>query len=525
MVPHQTTAGDVGEAQPQGFGGLALGALQLALPMAAIREVVPCNGLVPLPCPAACVIGGLDLRGTLLPVVDLRVLLARPCEPIAFPCIVVMTHDGRWLGLLAEAVTGVFEAVPGSLRRMQVADPTAAIVAGSVQRADSSEPVSLLSTAALAALPQVPTVEAPTGPAGSAVAHNEPGQPAEAAEGALVPIMLMRCGPQTLALPAMLVRATIANPPIQTSPLTRGSCLGTIAYSGFQVPAIDLLDLCGMGVLDRSTTTQAFVVTLPAGHVAFIVSEVIDVVRAPATGVMPVPRFALARPALFTGALPMSRLPADLAERVGTSVRQFLLLDGDALQSCSEVLCLAVVNTKSEDAVESDRSAFTATPEHGVAGGRPMVIYQLDGDRASPLEQIAEILNFDLDLDADAALLGDGLLGFIVNRDRSIPVLCLGALSGVPPAALAPRKHVLVVEALGDRVGFAVAALKNIEPARWEPELPDHRTAAPQAASGMTNKRGLALVGTGAAKRMLPVMDLRRLVRELQARHEMAAIA
>jgi chemotaxis-related protein WspB len=86
-----------------------VGELRLALPTAAVVEVLPRRSLRPLALAPESVIGLLPFRGTLTPVVDLcRLLLERECAPLRSSRIVVMTLPGkngpRLLGLLAEDV-------------------------------------------------------------------------------------------------------------------------------------------------------------------------------------------------------------------------------------------------------------------------------------------------------------------------------------------------------------------------------------------------------------------------------------
>ena len=86
-----------GDAAPGlvGFGGFTLGGMSLALPMAALREVLPCAGLTPLPCPAPAVPGGVDLRGT-----TVAALVDRFRSPLATP-IPLTLADGRSFHVLA----------------------------------------------------------------------------------------------------------------------------------------------------------------------------------------------------------------------------------------------------------------------------------------------------------------------------------------------------------------------------------------------------------------------------------------
>jgi purine-binding chemotaxis protein CheW len=99
-----------GPAGGSSFGAFLLGGMRLALPMEVLREVTPCGALTPLPCARAAVLGGLELRGAIVPVLDLRVLLGQAAPALPSAAVVVIVHEGRVLGLLAEGVAGVFDA-------------------------------------------------------------------------------------------------------------------------------------------------------------------------------------------------------------------------------------------------------------------------------------------------------------------------------------------------------------------------------------------------------------------------------
>lgn len=496
-----------------GYGGFQLGALNLALPMTALREVVPRGALAALPCPARCVIGAISLRGVAVPVVDLRLALGQDASAVvAHPSVIIMVHEGRILGLLADGVTGVFDGGRDGLRRATAAGPAPALLAGSIQRDDDQTLVSVLSPAALAALPQVPMVDDP-----------EPGrQPAlhqaesAALSDASVPVMLMRCGRVPLAIDAMAVHATLSIAQIDTrSVLAMGDCRGVIDHAGLTIPVVDLLALCGLGRTADDDGGQAFVVRVGDGLVAFLVGEVVDVVRTQPGDVVRVPGFALPRAALFAGALPTAALPAEVVARTGTAATQFLLIDPDALRACPDVAGLAATNTRSDGTLGSAAAGFAraATPGPGRCS---MITYALGGETATPIDQVAEILPYV----PESSIFGGtgGLLGLVVNRGRSIPVMCLSALTGTPQAEVCAAASVLVVESDGELLGFAVPQLKAIELADWKDEPAATPGAEPApTGSGPFNTRCLARVGSGDVERLLPVLDLQRLARTLQA--------
>lgn len=490
-----------------GYGGFLLGGLQLALPMSALREVLPCGPLTDLPCPAACVVGGFDLRGVLVPVVDLRLVLGRTATAIASPSVIVMVHEGRILGLLSDGVTGVFSALLDSVSRNSVSGETLPLASGSLRRADDGTLVSVLSPAALAALPQVPMVQDPE-PRRQRLnddAHVD-GDAAAAADDAAVPLVLLRCGRIALAIDAIGVHTTLSDPRIEPSVLAQGHCRGVIDYAGSKIAAIDLLALCGLGRLADGAAQQAFVMRVGSGRVAFLVERVVDVVRTPLRDVIALPACALPEPALFAGVLPAAAAPRD-DDPAATSA--YFVLNSGALGAHAEVQALASTNTPGSSAALD--MAGTSAGLHG-NGLRNMLTYALAGETATPLDQVSEILPYRSEIAVFAP--GSRVLGLLVNRGRSIPVLCLSQLVMGESAPATDASSVLVVESQGELMGFVVPGLKAIEAAHWEPELPSLTPGA-----GDTGRsRKLAQLGSGPAERMVPVLDLRRIAAGLQAR-------
>lgn len=509
---------------PEAFGAFRLGALPLALPMRALREVLPCTDLRPLACPAACVIGGIALRGVTVPVVDLRLALGRAAQPLsAGACVIVMVEAGCILGLLADAVTGVFSAPPEAVSRMQLVDAgatdaAAAVLAGTVRGPGDGVASMVLSPAALARLPQVPMVVDPEPERQHHAAEVGLARRSHLVAGAARPVMLMRCGNIPLAIDAMGVHATLALTQVLPSPLAMGHCRGVIVHDGQRLPLVDLLALCGLGRSALEGSFQAFLVRLDAGLVAFAVDEVVDVVRVADVAVVPVPAFALPQPGLFAGALPMAVLPDEVVQRAGTPAQHYLVLDARALKAHADVAGLAGTNTPcgSADGAPAPSRAQAATQNPAQAGTAPrarrnMVTYLLGGETATPIEQVAEILPHAPESAVFAG--GDTLLGLVINRGRSIPVLCLSRLCGLAPPPASAALSVLVVESAGAHVGFAVTQLRSIDTAEW-PLVDAPRDAG--VTSGPLDTRTLARVGSGATERLLPVLDLQQLARSLQ---------
>lgn len=486
QAPARRTLGPAAPAAaPQRYGSFSLGALRLALPMMALREVLPLVPLTALPCELPGLLGGIDLRGRTVPVMDLRGLLGLPAAPPADgACVVVMVHDrpcgGRGLlGLLADGVDSVFSARPEAASAM-AAPCEAPLLFSHCISADDGQRCSVLQPEAVAALSGAPVVLEQAG------AMPPPGGEAGARP---VPTLLLRCDKVLMAIDAVAVQSTLADPQLDTkTALAQGICRGTAASTLGPVPAVDLLALVGLADGARRTPPQAVVVQLPTGAVALMVDEVVDMIERPPAALVALPALAVPQPTVFRGVM---QAPGELP---GTPV---MLLCIEALRRHDELLRIAAAG-RPKDAATLVGPASAGPMAATDARGRMLVTFVLGTETATPLDQVREILCYTPDL---ARFAGSGpMLGVTLHRGRAIPVMCLSRLTGGPPPEVTPAASVLVVEVDGAPVGFAVPALAAIERARWQPGQP---------------RRAMALVGQGETERMLPLIDLQQMARGL----------
>ena len=112
-----------------------LGGELFALPVAQVREILRVHDVTPVPHPPFPVVGVINLRGRVVPLLDLRARLALPTPaPDAESRIVLVESHERRIGLLVDAVDRVTqlaqsamqppeaEAEPAEIRGLHVAD-------------------------------------------------------------------------------------------------------------------------------------------------------------------------------------------------------------------------------------------------------------------------------------------------------------------------------------------------------------------------------------------------------------------
>ena len=491
------------------WGGFTLGGMSLALPMQALREVAPCAALSPLPVVTRGVVGGLELRGFTMPVLDLAALLDLPACSGPACCAVVVQHEGRLLALRAESVTGVFRARAGSVVRAAAIAGADVPFAGSLRRADTGALVTLLSMEALVALPGVPWIVDPE-PARQIAAHEAAPPPDETATGADsatnddLSLLLMRAGPHAFAIDAAYVHSTLSEPQVAPSPITSPLTPGTVAAHGQRLPAVDLAALCGVGALPAALRRQAVVLRHERGLVVLLVEQVVEIVRPGGAKALPAPTFGVPRPGLVAGVFPGRLISADRVVAPAVREGQYLLIDGDVLCGLPEIVALAATGVP--DAAAAATAAMGDA--EGARDGRAVITFLAPSEMAVPIEQVREIL---AGVGAAAPLDAHGLVSrLVVQADRAVPVVRLERLFGRPFDASADAP-VLVVQADDAVVGFEVTALRSIEHTHWEQTM--YPPGGDLDAHGARRGHTLVTVGRGTGARTIPLVDLAALVR------------
>jgi chemotaxis signal transduction protein len=132
---------------------LRLGSSRYAVAMADVAEVAPVPGVTRVPGSPPWLSGVANWRGRMLPVLDLRPLLATPTVPLASSArLVVLARDDVVVGLVVEAVPGVHD---GDLDDLAPAPPTLGPDAGLLvigQLTDRHGPVAVLDAGTVLAL-------------------------------------------------------------------------------------------------------------------------------------------------------------------------------------------------------------------------------------------------------------------------------------------------------------------------------------------------------------------------------------
>jgi purine-binding chemotaxis protein CheW len=479
------------------YGVFRSGGLRLALPLEELREVIvrPAE-FSPLPTPGKGLLGAVNLRHTVIPVLDPCLLAGRPSSAGTGEVVVIVSSDGRLFGLLADAIEGSTHVAGDALFTVHVGGGGTALFSHTFERGDDQAVIALLDAAAILDAPGIPAVADP--------AHRSDVLRTAAAAGSPAPkpsrtLLMFECGSTGLCIDVMHVHSVVPELTLRPSPLDGRLCRGVAHLGGDAVPAIDPITLLGIGHDARTDAHHGVVVALPNGLITIIATDVTDIATVPADDILPIPPLRSPDHTLLAGMLTVNG-------------RQHLVIDGRQLRANTELSAFAALNMRLDtSAVTAGRSQpGRSGTDRGdgprfVASVRRFLTYSVGADAATPLEQINEILPYPSQhLSLDEA----PLVGMFTHRRTTIPLIDLPGLLGRPRTRHPDAERVLLVTvAGGTTVGLVVPELHAIE------------QSVEEESGGGDGRRRLVSVGTPGDSRLLPHLDLIALATDYLNRH------
>lgn len=142
MKPVNTQTGN---QQPSEYIAFHVGDQTFCIDIISVREIRGWTPATPLPQAPSYIRGVINLRGAVLPVIDLAARLGLPIsEPTLRHAIIVIQHDSAVVGLLVDAVSNILMLQPDAIQAAPEvgADPTRSFVKGIVAADD--EVISIL---------------------------------------------------------------------------------------------------------------------------------------------------------------------------------------------------------------------------------------------------------------------------------------------------------------------------------------------------------------------------------------------
>lgn len=462
MLPESDCCEPVGDRAPRGglYGVFQAGPFLAAVSIEMVREVVPRPAkFTAFPSRVPEVLGAMELRGTMIPVIDFAPLLGGSADN---RCTVVMVVriGQRLCGLLIDHISGVeqlddnqftaADTVPCSRVR-----PTL-VVAGFCAGNRSGIVVDCRALGHIEGMPL--SLERDL----QGVVKTAGGEPT----------LLFSAGAVHFGLPAHVIDASIPTTAFEPTGIDDPVWVGMLRYKGVLIPVVDTLSLLGIGRADRPGEGACVIVRMtPRRLVALRIDRVNDMRRIDDAARLPLQDFRIGRTGLLRSLLE-SDVPC-------------LLIDPDGLLADPLVRDIAAIGEEIQLTGGGPGAKLASTSAF-------LVMSYGKGRFATPMAQVEEIIPAvpgQIRLNRNAG----GIAGLIAHRGRGVPLFNLSDRIGIAPDEGTGAFIVIAGEA-GRQMGLPINGLCSVERVPLQRLSPDARGGSCgtleetiQAADGQTS--------------------------------------
>ncbi|MFP5482685.1 MAG: chemotaxis protein CheW, partial [Gammaproteobacteria bacterium] len=251
----------------------------------------------------------------------------------------------------------------------------------------------------------------------------------------------------------------------------------------------------------QRATQQAFVIRIEGNPLALLIDRVLDIVHVPHNSVIPLPCFGLPKANQLEGALPCNVFSKE--DPHSQRGPQYFVLSCPRISEDQESIELASILAKASATAQLD---FENQQGKTALGLDRLMVYRLGTEFSTPIEQVREVLAYRADIEIFER--SNPMLGMLTHRNQSMPVFDLAQWLGAERQSLSHESSILVVNAHGSTIGFAVTSLTAIENAQWEPHVPVLGEQRQLLHGRLKTTQRLAQIGEDKHQRMVEVIDL-----------------
>ena len=451
LVPPAPPEGAVGAGRTKAdiFGSFWIDQAEFALPVGAIREVVnePRN-ISRVPLAPSFMAGLFNLRGMIIPVVDLRILLAFPEREDTQDAedkvrkVAIVENGDRCIGILFDR-SGEVLNVPGSARVNFRADDGGikdVVIDGVLKLDDGNRMVQVLDPYEMLRIERVPKAE-------KTVGHREH----EGDLGKRHNCISFQLGHTTCAIDLRYVQEVRDMPEVNKSLLAHGFVIGTTNLRGSIIPIVDFRSFIGNEEpikLGQTSLTgrKLLIMKTKGGMIGLMVFSIDSILPYFDTDVLPFAKLALPRGNIVRGCL------------VQEDEQLVMLLDHQKLMSEPGLVGPARTCQEVHDTEGVDEEASTAKAEH--LERRTFIVFTVSNNFAMDTCDVSEVISKPVDL-LDPPYTLEFVEGILNLRGELITLINLRQLYGYDALESEDQK-VLIFRHGEQKYGIVVDTVNEI---------------------------------------------------------------
>jgi purine-binding chemotaxis protein CheW len=483
-------------ARARQFVTFQIGQETYAVPLTEVREIIRLPEMVEVPMALSSFLGLANLRGSVLPILNLRQILGVKDAVHDDSTRVVVIDNGKAVGFVVDRMARVVAAEPREIETIAGirSSVDAALLEGIIRR--EAAMIMILDTARL--------TRGPIGTAarGSTAARDD-GAPAndhrrEGAVGAEIQLVAFEVDNQEYALPIESVQEIVQVPrTINAIANARGHVLGVLNLRDRLLPLVSLRSMFGMAPTAIGERSRIVVVGRRGRSIGLVVDAVREVLRVPLSLVDSLPAPWSSGPGLRE---------IDQICRIDGGKRLVAILLADRLLASSGVQDALGGVAAPAPGDEMTQAASRPTDEQ-----EQYVVFRVaDAEYGVPIDVVQEIVRIPDQL-TRVPRSPHFIEGVVNLRGAVLPVIDQRRRFSLPDMARNDRQRIIVFTIRGVRTGCIVDSVSEVLKILRSQisSAPDVATSADSGVSRVAN-----LV---AAKRMILMLDVERLLSQTEA--------
>lgn len=463
------------EAATQTYGVVRIGEIVIAIRIEHLSEVFHSNEELKLPIISDLLQGGVDLRGKLIPVLDLSIIgRFERCDRQGRLGVVVESNSlllafyvDEIVGIARQPVDEVYEIADNCLSGRSFFKSHFSF---------NNTYVTIMDVSEVFAVPGIFSV------AGSENARSQKDN-----KGA--PMLTFSAGDALYSIPAVEVHAAVPKQTIRKTAITSGPCLGEITYHSRRIPVVCPTTILGLGRKQDRSTSEVVVLRFPEDLLLGIAVDSIRDIQA----------FSVANEAK----LPVLQNGSNLIEKAlilndGVqiySINVELLFQTESVAEFAKLSREEAVNGKTQNPKKKDVEKRNIIKER-----ESYLIVDLHKRVAIPLLQVTCIQDQPRNWTPAEGREG-GFLGYFSRLGRSVALIDLRKKLGVGQVDWR-KAQVLLTEYDETFFGYLVDQVVGIEVSQWR-----QKSAYPKRLAEET----VVQLGTGENAQVLPFFDLSKM--------------
>ncbi|WP_370400174.1 chemotaxis protein CheW [Sulfitobacter sp. JB4-11] len=467
------------EPSQHAYGIVRIGKTPIGIPIHQLSEVCHVNSPAALPIPSDALLGGFELRGSVVPLLHIGRIFGSGPDTENAHLAVVLKCDDSVLAFYVDEVMGIATCADDDVQPLNKTDADAPTNIRGVFKHQTGF-VAILDVPAIFELPDVYSAQRPglANVTGTAERHTRQ--------------LTFQAGGALYAVPAIEVYAAVPRQDIKVTAITSGPCLGEISYYGRRVPVACPVSMLGLGEITERGPSEIVVMRFPDDR---LLGFAVDAIR----------NIESFKPDQ-SAQIPLCQEHAQqLIEYVNVQAdsAQIYAVDIRALHEDAVALNLASL---SEPAAQETHAPVENQTDAGngtvVRERERYLVVDVGAPVAIPLSQVSCIMDPPTSI-TPARRETPGFRGYFSRLGQSVALFGLSDILATPAAQDdAQTKNRRVVLTGGDQkqIGFEVAQVISIEVSEWR-EHPKDGEMGPAVQ-----------LGTKANRAVLPVVDLGALV-------------